>query len=248
MKNSTRFGTVALTGALLLSLGLHPLDTKSVGRINFILGDQSDIKIRRLEKPTWQYARLFSPVFDGDRFITESESRCEIQLAARGAIRIGENADFTLKHDPVTKQGSSILQTGRLWASVRGLFSKQRFQIRTPSAVCSVRGTIYRIDADSSTKVMVYDGEVDVGPASFADDETSAPRRQPVQIQQPHEIPGPQEVPGPFEVTLEQWVRIVAGYQIEVRADGKYHQTKIDQQADEQDEWVRWNKQRDQSQ
>lgn len=47
------------------------------------------------------------------------------------------------------------------------------------------------------------------------------------------------------EVSLDQWVRIVAGQQIEVRADGKYYQSKINNQLDQQDDWVAWNRQRD---
>jgi hypothetical protein len=46
-------------------------------------------------------------------------------------------------------------------------------------------------------------------------------------------------------VSLDQWVRIVAGQQIEVRADGKYYKSKIDNQIDQKDDWVAWNRQRD---
>ena len=168
-------------------------------------------------------------------------------MKGKGVIRIGENADFTLNPPAPGKKSTSVLRKGRFWASIKGLFHRRRFQIRTPTAVCSVRGTIYRIDADSSTKVLVYDGSVDVGPLSFAEDDSTQkqPSQQQSQVRKPIQVPGPTQVPGPFEVSLEDWVQIVAGQQIEVRADGKYYKTDIDKNVDLDDEWVKWNKQRD---
>ncbi|OQX95595.1 hypothetical protein B6I21_04580 [candidate division KSB1 bacterium 4572_119] len=231
--------------SLIFMIGFVRSDKKSIGKVNFVLGGRGDIKVNHQGQRTWSNARLFSPVYNGDRFRTLSESRCEIRLAKKGTIRIGENADFTFKHDPITGKGNSTLKKGRFWASIKGLFKQNRFQIRTPTAVCSIRGTIYRIDADSSTKVLVYDGAVDVGPAWMGEDDSTKNTRQTPRFQKPVEVQGPTVVPGPFEVTLDQWVRIVAGYQIEVRADGKYNKTKIDKNTDQEDDWVKWNKQRD---
>jgi len=226
-------------------LGFSQTRNKSIGRINFILGDKQDIRVHHPGFRNWLSARLYSPVYDGDRLKTLSESRCEIKMNQKGVIRIGENADFTLKPAAPGKKSSSVLRKGRLWASIKGLFNRRRFQIRTPTAVCSVRGTIYRIDADSSTKVAVYDGSVDVGPLSFAEDSSTKPQQQQSIVRKPTQVPGPTQIPGPFEVSLEDWVRIVAGQQIEVRADGKYHKSKIDKNVDAEDEWVKWNKSRD---
>ena len=52
----------------------------------------------------------------------------------------------------------------------------------------------------------------------------------------------PEEVPGPYEVTLEDWITIVEGIQINVRADGKYSMFEFDQAADAGLDFVRWNK------
>ena len=247
MKNVTHIGILILAGSLIFTMGFKLSDNQPVGKVNFLLGEINDVKVHRQGETSWRSARLFTPVYNGDRFRTLSESRCEIKLQEKGLIRIGENADFTYKQDPKQGKSSSLLKSGRLWASVKGLFSRQKFLIRTPTAVCSVRGTIYRIDADSSTKILVYDGAVDVGPVWMAPDDSSQTGQQRQRTLQPVEVQGPTEVPGPFEVSLEQWVRIVAGYQIEVRADGKYNKTEIDQSTDTEDEWVKWNKIRDDS-
>ncbi len=225
-------------------LGFAQTSQKSLGRVNFVLGSPGDVKIQPDGKKYWFNARINSAVYNGDCFRTQSESRCEIKLKNNGIIRIGENADFTLRESGTDGRNNSELRSGSLWANIKQLFSKNKFQVKTPTAVCSIRGTIYRIDADSSTKVCVYKGAVDVGPAWMADDDSTRSAR-PEQYQQPHEVPGPTEVPGPFEVTLDQWVRIVAGYQIEINQQGKYHKSKIDEQADKENDWVKWNKLRD---
>ena len=59
------------------------------------------------------------------------------------------------------------------------------------------------------------------------------------------EIDAPTEVAGPFEVTLEEWISLVDGMQINVRKDGKYHLFKFDQKTDAEQDFVKWNKEQD---
>ena len=59
------------------------------------------------------------------------------------------------------------------------------------------------------------------------------------------EIGGPQEIPGPFEVSLMDWVSIVKGQQIDIQKNGKYNKFRFDQKKDAQDEWVKFNQERD---
>ena len=225
-------------------MGFAPLDHKPMGKINFILGAPGDILINRTGNTEWVNARLFSRVHNGDKIKTQEESRCELKLNDDSIIRIGEKTNFTLQKDEKNNKFNTEIKIGRLWANIKRLSKKSKFYLRTPTAVCSIRGTIYRVESDSTTKVMVYEGVVDVGPLNYANSDTTLPKLQ-QPLQRPHEIPGPTEIPGPFEVSLDQWVRIVAGQQIEVRADGKYYKSKIDKEIDDKDDWVEWNKKRD---
>ena len=241
---TTSIGKILLvTFFVSLIMGFAFSGKKSIGKINFILGTRGDIKVYHSDFKNWLDARLFSPVYHGDHFKTLSESRCEIKLEDRSTIRIGENADFVLNKNDLAAENNSVLKKGSIWANIKQLFRKGGFKIRTPTAVCAVRGTIYRIDADSSTKVSVYKGTVDVGPVWMAQGDSKI--NKPPIYDKPHEVPGPTEVPGPFEVTLDQWVKIVAGQQIEIRSDGKYYKSKINTQADDKNDWVKWNKMRD---
>jgi hypothetical protein len=53
------------------------------------------------------------------------------------------------------------------------------------------------------------------------------------------------EVSGPYEVTLEDWISLVEGMQINVRKDGKYHMFKFDEAQDSDLDFVKWNKELD---
>ncbi len=244
MKNSAIFKMLLLLAAMIIITGFIPSGQTSIGKINFILGSSNDVTIMRAGNPAWENAKLYSAIYNGDQIKTNKESRCETKLHEQGLIRIGENTTFTFQKDKLNKNFNAEIAGGRIWANIQKLNRRSSFQVRTPTAVCSIRGTIYRIDADSSTKVMVYQGSVDVGPLWAVKTDTSSTGKPGI-YQPPFEVPGPTQVPGPFEVSLDQWVQIVAGQQIEVRADGKYHKSKINQQSDQEDDWVNWNRERD---
>ncbi|MEE4311268.1 MAG: FecR family protein [candidate division KSB1 bacterium] len=218
----------------------------SVGTVSFMIGNPSDVTIMRSGGKSWFPARLNSPVHDGDNIKTGKEARCEIKLKKSGVVRIDEKTVFKLKMSASGISEKSFLSLGKIWMNIKSLFgSDKRIAIQTPTAVCSVRGTIFRVDADSSTRVAVYDGSVDVGPENASMSQPVAPQQRAPRSLKPVEIEGPHEIPPPFEVTLDQWVQIVAGYQIEVRSDGKYAKSKINKRSDAQSDWIRWNQERD---
>ena len=58
------------------------------------------------------------------------------------------------------------------------------------------------------------------------------------------EVQAPSQVAGPYEVSLEDWVSLVEGMQINVRKDGKYSMFKFDQDADDSLDFVKGTKNR----
>ena len=219
---------------------------KKIGQITFMIGAKGDVQVKQKDQSEWRPTKLKMDIYNADIIRTKKEARCEIKLLDGSVVRIGEESEFEFSDASVAKRSKKVnaqLKHGKVWSNIVKLKDQQEgFEIKTPTAVCAVRGTIYRIDSDSATSCLVYDGAVDVGPASFW--------RMPdgnTQINQaPTEVPGPTQLPGPYEVTLDDWVRIVKGYQIIVRPDGKFAKSQFDQNRDRQIEWVRWNQQRDQ--
>ena len=243
-----RSGVKCISILLFLCFVVRPAasEPQKVGAISFLIGGPGDVLIKKTSTDKWKDASLKMDLFEKDVIKTGAEARVEILLLDQSVLRIGENSELELTKGIVEKTSKEIqadLKTGRVWANVTKLTGKNdQFQIKAPTAVCAVRGTIYRIDADSVTTLLVYDGEIDVGPLSLAS--------QPQQPQQPRslkpvEVPPPHEIPPPYEVTLEEWIRIVQGYQVTVRSDKKYEKKKIDDEKDSKLDWVMWNRARD---
>ncbi len=216
-----------------------------IGVVTFLVGSAGDVTVRHRDSTEWVPAKLKMELFEGDVIRTAKESRAEITLTDKSVLRIGEQTELELTKASIskkTKEVQSNLKKGKLWANIAQAGPSRTFQVKAPTAVCAVRGTIYRIDADSTTTVLVYDGAVDVGPLAKLEGKEPKPRPRSLE---PHQIPGPYEVPPPYQVTLEEWIRIVRGFQVTVRPDGKYHKRRFDEAEDAKLEWVRWNKDRD---
>lgn len=220
---------------------------ESVGNVTFMIGDRGDVRVQHKNQKAWNQARLYAKVLNGDLMKTQPESRCEIKLKDGSVIRIGERSSFAFRNMKTKDKGrffDSFLNFGKIWVNVRtALLPTDQFHIQAPAAVCAVRGTVYGIEADSTTRISVYEGAVDVGPN---DNKQTNSLKTGAKILQPQEVSGPSEVPGPFEVTLDQWIRIVAGFQVEIRRNGTYAKTPLKTVANAQSDWQRWNKERDQ--
>lgn len=234
---------ILLIGISLIWTGNALTQEKPVGEISFLIGDKGDVTVKHKNRQHWHEARLYSEIWQEDQLQTQTESRCEVKLSDGSTIRIGEDSSFQFDEERTAESSwfHSVLKWGKVWVDIgRNLLPSERFEIQAPSAVCAVRGTIYAVEADSTTRISVFKGAVDVGPRQAA---TTKPYPQ-SRSMKPREVPGPTQVAGPFEVSLDQWIRIVAGFQIEIRPDLKYHKQPLSQT--QKSDWVRWNQARDQ--
>lgn len=216
-----------------------------IGQISFLLGAPGDIEILTTGNKTAKPATLKMAVQTGDIVTTKPESRCEITLQDGAIVRIGENSTFQFNEANLKKKNQKVkaeLSGGNVWVNLsKTVTGKKDFQIKAPTAVCAVRGTIYRIEADSATTCVVYDGAVAVGPVGLWGKTTPKSLRS----GPPQQVPGPTQIPGPYQVSLEQWQQIVKGFQITVRNDGKYAKTRFDEKREAENDWVKWNKELD---
>lgn len=208
------------------------------------------------ESADWTRAKPNQPVFEGTVIRTQAKSRCEIILAGGGKIRLGENSELELNDadvKPMVKNFNANLKKGNIWVSAKAAFGeKKNIAVRTPTAVAAIRGTKFRAKAGADeSSVLVYDGKVDVNQAKNYIEERKEKRKglgqggpggKPKFTLGPvTEVKAPTQVSGPYEVTLEEWVTLADGMQINIRADGKFHMFEFDQSKDEEDEFVKWN-------
>jgi hypothetical protein len=236
---------------LLIPLIINLSAQQPFGKITLPLG-----KVEVSQDNRWMKAKPNQPVFQGNIIRTLPKSRCEITLTGGGKVRIGENSELELNDadvKPMVKNFNANLKKGNVGVSAKAAFGeKKNIAIRTPTAVAAIRGTKYRARAgDDESSVKVYDGKVDVNQAKNYIEERKekikgfgqsgsggAPK---FTLGPVTEIKAPTQVSGPFEVTLEEWVTLAEGMQINIRSDGKYHMFEFDKAKDAEDDFVKWN-------
>jgi len=247
-----RIGIFCTVIFLFVFMGAFRPAVKEFGKITLPLGT---VQVQSAGKSDWLKAKVRHPVFVKDRVQTKAKSRAEIMLTGGAKVRIGENSELELTEanvKPLQKDFKANLNKGKIWVSAKAAFGeKKNVVIRTPTAVAAIRGTKYRVSAgEEESSVLVYEGKVDVNWAENIQETEEgqvpegggAPRFRLGPVQ---EVEAPEQVAGPYEVTLEEWITLVEGMQINIRKDGKYHMFEFDQKADAELDWVKWNQELD---
>ncbi|MFA6004818.1 MAG: FecR family protein, partial [Elusimicrobiota bacterium] len=106
----------------------------------------------------WQAAVRGWEILPSDQIRTGTGSRATLTFDDGSRIELGANGSFTLQD--ASGQASSIklaIGSARAWVS-KSL--SRRFEIRTPTAVCSVRGTEFsvQVGAQGNTRVEMFTG------------------------------------------------------------------------------------------
>ncbi|MFA6030147.1 MAG: FecR family protein [Elusimicrobiota bacterium] len=102
--------------------------------------------------------RLPVRLADGDQVRTGAKARTTIVFADDSRIELGPDTVFILE-DSGPNRSAMRLRMGRLRAWVQRQFSR-RFEVRSPTAVCSVRGTEFQVSvaAGGRTTVDLFKG------------------------------------------------------------------------------------------
>ena len=110
-------------------------------------------------------AKLNEALVSGDAIKTGADSRAELSVGNGGYVRMDESSQLLLTH--IQSDGATSLQAlmGGVWVTLENaLTGNSRFEVNMPSAVASVKGTVFRcqVDEDGASETFVYEGEVDV--------------------------------------------------------------------------------------
>jgi len=141
-------------------LGVQLQKNKPIGKVTLPLGI---VTIQPIESLDWSKAKVNQSVYINDKVKTHEKSRCEITLQPKKIFRIGEGSNIIIGP---TKDGSNMfsLETGHAWLNISSV-KRGSMQIRTPTAVAAIRGTIFKIDCNVNHAIFsVYTGSVDVTP------------------------------------------------------------------------------------
>lgn len=117
-------------------------------------------------------AKVGAKVYEGDKVITAADSRAKIVMSDRNVLNLNPDTTIeiaTYQNDPATgKKNVEIkLGAGKLRANVEQNYDgeKNKFQVKTPTAVAGVRGTQFQTGFDpktSRTSIVTFKGSVAV--------------------------------------------------------------------------------------
>jgi hypothetical protein len=234
--------------------GLQQVEAKRVMEIKIGKGEA---KVNHLEglaevipagKTAWRSLRMGDTLNGGDEVNTGYNARLELVLPDYSAVRFAGNSHFKVLQMETVGEALPVnikfhLSVGKTWANVsRAMGKGSQFELQCENAVAGVRGTIYRmnVEQDKSVLVRVYDGAVHVsGGGSYME--------LPKMIGPPKKIAGPMPIPGPKKVSMREWVFIIKSMQqIRIAADGIAEKPRDFTEKEDRDDWVDWNKSRDQ--
>ena len=151
---------VKIALALLLGALWLPGMAAAAGRVNAIVTYvDGDVQVKRAGETAYAALALSDMLYFGDEVKTGPSSHASLATKGGAEIRINEKSTFNTDARTGTRE-TVRLKVGQLWT--RMLHKMAKLDVKTPSAVCAVRGTEADIEQQSLLTVKVYEGHVDV--------------------------------------------------------------------------------------
>jgi len=122
----------------------------------FISGD---VKFKRAETPEYAELKVNEALQPGDTIMTAAGAKASLVTKTGAEIRLNENTTFSIPGKSKVREMFD-LSVGQVWG--RMLHKMAKLNVRTPSAVCAVRGTEADIEQKDTMTVKVYEGHVDL--------------------------------------------------------------------------------------
>ena len=151
---NSRTGTRAALAALILAVVFCAPPAQAVS----ITSSEGKVLFLKSGSYTWAQVSRGQILAPGDQLKTASGARATVTFDDSSRVDLSPGSAFTLK-DASPKESGMELTLGSLRAWITKSLNR-RFQVRTPTAVCSVRGTEFSVGVDGTgdTRVQMFGG------------------------------------------------------------------------------------------
>jgi hypothetical protein len=156
-------GAAALLALLLAAAGavIARADTTETPTAGVVISVEGKPEVKRVGAKAAGGLKLNDILNEGDTVKTGPKSRVGIAFVGGAELRINENSSFKMLNGGGDKPTSVFTSLGNAWT--RLLSGNAKIEVRTPAAVCAVRGTEADVNiAGGPMTVKVYEGHVDV--------------------------------------------------------------------------------------
>jgi len=137
----------------------------SGGALNaaWLTGISGKVEIKRASMPDWSRADDSAVIQPGDSVRTNWRGRTQVNFSDGSRVELGSSSFYVLEKDGSDKNDSGMkLNFGWMKAWVKKV-AQRNFRVRTPTAVCSVRGTEFTVDVDgNNTNIDLFSGALAV--------------------------------------------------------------------------------------
>lgn len=162
MKNllqKTRGGLLAI--ALVLPTMARPAHAADVAGV--ITQIKGAVFLKPMDRPAFRQAKKGDFVYEGTTVKTGSGDRCAISFVNGIEVKINESTVYVVRQTHPSRRGQGNdtgLQKGQMWFKV--LRKGTKFQIKTPVAAVSIRGTEGDVKFDNNLRATCYEGTFNV--------------------------------------------------------------------------------------
>ena len=164
MMSGARLTILVTVLGLLVATGAHAQRGQVAANQAVVTSKHGDVQTRH---GTGGYlpAKLNEVLAPGDGIKTGANSRAELSVGQGGYVRMDASSQILVTS--LSSSGVTSFQAivGGVWVTIeRALAGASKFEVRMPSAVASVTGTVFRceVDEDGESETWVYEGAVDV--------------------------------------------------------------------------------------
>ena len=147
---------LAFAAAALLPAG-YALCAENMTAVVVYVG--GDVKLKRAGAAASSELKLNEALQPGDSITTGAGAKASLVTKGGAEVRINENTTLTMPGKSRVREMYDLL-AGQVWS--RMLHTKAKLSVRTPSAVCAIRGTEADIEQKELLTVRVYEGHVDL--------------------------------------------------------------------------------------
>jgi hypothetical protein len=128
-----------------------------VGRVAEIANIQGAVWFRKGGTTEWKGAVAGMLLVESDEIRTDENSKAELLLDAggeTGKLNLEENTQMrieTMKRDPATDSKTTLLDLaiGKVIIKAEKLRGNSSFQVKTPTSICGVRGTLFEVTVEA---------------------------------------------------------------------------------------------------
>jgi len=148
-----------------------PKDAEPITAALVVAGFEGMVQVKIAPSTEWADATVGQALNPDDAIKTGENGQAMLQFSDKSSVALKTNTEMLVEelvwNDTVRKAGLNM-PAGELRAIIKKVSSPSDFKVRTPTAICGARGTIFYImTTGTETRVFVTDGSVDfTNPAS----------------------------------------------------------------------------------